>query len=100
MSKMTDRQRALFLRAAGLEIGHTDGQPFAAGCVGLHFFPCQAGLITLGELEGLMRHFDFMARCGRTYVPTATDRLVFRLLHENGVIRAWQELQEAERDGE
>lgn len=98
MSKMTDHQRALFLRAAGLDIGHTDGQPFAAGSVRLDIDNCNNGRITLGELADLMRHFDFAANCGRCFVPSAADRFVFRLLKDNRVFDAWAEMQEADRD--
>ncbi|MDU4109299.1 MAG: hypothetical protein E7H74_18640 [Escherichia coli] len=98
MSKLPDHQRALILRDAGMDIGHTDGQPFAAGSFGLQLFPHTAGRMSLGELEALMRHFDFAAHCGRCFIPTAADRFVFRLLKENGAFEAWQVLQEAERD--
>lgn len=100
MSKMTDHQRALFLRAAGLEIGHTDGQPFGAGCVRLDIDNLNNGWITLRELEDLIRHFDFAAHCGRCFVPSAADRFVFRLLKDNRVFDAWAELREADRDAE
>lgn len=92
-----DRQRAMTLRSAGLAIGHTIGQPFRDGCVRLKFFPENDGLMSLGELEDLMKHFNFMASCGRTYLPTASDRLVFRLLRDNGVIDAWQEMERVEQ---
>ena len=98
MSKLPDHQRALILRDAGMDIGHTDGQPFAAGSFGLQLFPQTYGRMSLGELEALVKHFDFAAHCGRCFIPTAADRFVFRLLKENGVFEAWQVLQEAERD--
>lgn len=97
-TRINDHQRALILRDAGMDIGHTDGQPFEAGSFALHLFPQTAGRIPLGELAALMRHFDFAAHCGRCFVPSAADRFVFRLLKENGVFDAWAALQEADRD--
>jgi len=83
---MTDREKIQILRSCTLQVGHTDGQPFEKGCVTV----CSGrsyDLFAIGEIQEIMNHFNSMAAFGS--IPSPTDRFVYRMFQDNGIITAF-----------
>lgn len=96
MPKLSDREKVLLLRAAGVRVGHTDGEPLSNACVTLSTEMARPwGIYKLSEILELL---DLISQNILLGAVSKSDEFVIELLRANAILQGFMQIGEAEDD--